>query len=127
MRSSPGRLAPAPRLNRCPIVQPRRAPAPNIHVKMAGETQPETIQGTLEQILFVNEASGYVVARFLCDGSENRRETIAVVGNLPDPQIGMALRLEGSYEDHPRFGRQFRIADFEVLKGAELTAVERYL
>jgi exodeoxyribonuclease V alpha subunit len=94
---------------------------------MAGETQPETIQGTLEQILFVNDASGYVVARFLRDDSENRRETIAVVGNLPDPQIGMALRLEGSYEDHPRFGRQFRIADFEVLKGAELTAVERYL
>ncbi len=34
---------------------------------------------------------------------------------------------QGSFESHPRYGRQFRVESCEVLKPAGLTALERYL
>ena len=37
------------------------------------------------------------------------------------------MRLQGSFESHPRYGRQFRVESCEILKPAGLTALERYL
>ena len=92
----------------------------------AGRAQ-EVIEGVIDQILFVNDNSGYVVARLEVEDAEHRRDSIAVVGNLADPQIGAAMRLVGNFESHPRYGRQFRVESFELLKPAGLTALERYL
>jgi exodeoxyribonuclease V alpha subunit len=92
----------------------------------AGRAQ-EVIEGIIDQILFVNDNSGYVVARLEVEDAEHRRESIAVVGNLADPQVGAAMRLVGSFESHPRYGRQFRVESCELLKPAGLTALERYL
>ncbi len=92
----------------------------------AGRTQ-EVIEGIIDQILFVNDNNGYVVARLEVEDSEHRRDCVAVVGNLDDPQVGTTMRLAGSFESHPRYGRQFRVESCEVLKPAGLTALERYL
>jgi exodeoxyribonuclease V alpha subunit len=92
----------------------------------AGQTQ-EVVEGIIDQILFVNDNNGYVVARLEVEDSEHRRDSIAVVGNLADPQVGAAMRLVGSFESHPRYGRQFRVESCELLKPAGLTALERYL
>jgi exodeoxyribonuclease V alpha subunit len=91
----------------------------------AGRTQ-EVVEGIIDQILFVNDHNGYVVARLEVEDAEHRRDSIAVVGNLADPQVGAAMRL-GSFESHPRYGRQFRVESCELLKPAGLTALERYL
>ncbi len=95
-------------------------------MKSAAPTQ-ETIEGVIDQILFVNDHSGYVVARLEVEDAQHRRDSVAVVGNLFDPQVGAAVRLQGSFETHPRYGRQFRVENCEVLKPAGLTALERYL
>ncbi|HEY2106183.1 MAG TPA: ATP-dependent RecD-like DNA helicase [Candidatus Binataceae bacterium] len=87
----------------------------------------EVIEGIIDQILFVNDNNGYVVARFEIEDAEHRRDSVAVVGNLDDPQVGTTMRLAGSFESHPRYGRQFRVESSEVLKPAGLTALERYL
>ena len=87
----------------------------------------EVIEGIIDQILFVNDHNGYVVARLEVEDAEHRRDSIAVVGNLADPQVGTTMRLQGSFESHPRYGRQFRVETCEVLKPAGLTALERYL
>ena len=87
----------------------------------------EVIEGIVDQILFVNDDSGYVVARLEVEDSDHRRDSIAIVGNLPDPQVGATMRLQGSFESHPRYGRQFRVESCEILKPAGLTALERYL
>src|SRR5579875_1635519 len=95
-------------------------------MKSAAPTQ-ETIEGVIDHILFVNDHSGYVVARLEVEDAQHRRDSVAVVGNLFDPQVGAAVRLQGSFETHPRYGRQFRVENCEVLKPAGLTALERYL
>ena len=51
--------------------------------------EPQTLQGTLEQILFASE-DGYTVARLLCPDSI---EPVTVVGHLPSLKPGEKLRL----------------------------------
>jgi exodeoxyribonuclease V alpha subunit len=89
--------------------------------------QPEQeLEGTLEQILFVNEASGYVVGLVEVTG-EGQRRRITVVGTLGGIEVGAALRLSGYFEKHPKYGEQFRVVDFETLRPAGVAALERYL
>ncbi|HLW71545.1 MAG TPA: ATP-dependent RecD-like DNA helicase [Candidatus Binataceae bacterium] len=94
------------------------------------EASPESIEGTLEQMLYVSEASGYAVAILeMADvgaGSVGRRR-ITIVGDLGELEIGAGLKLSGRFEKHPRYGEQFRVVDFETLKPAGVAALERYL
>jgi exodeoxyribonuclease V alpha subunit len=93
----------------------------------APENPPELVEGTLDQILYINEDSGYVVAVVeLSDAAEARRR-ITVVGELGTIEIGAGLRLSGRFEKHPRYGEQFRVVDFETLRPAGVNALERYL
>ena len=85
-----------------------------------------TVEGTLEQILFVNETNGYVVAVVETDDSDSRRR-VTVVGTLDGLEVGAGLRLSGHFEKHPRYGEQFRVEDCETLRPAGVAALERYL
>ncbi len=87
----------------------------------------EHIEGTLDQILFINEASGYVVAVVELADEAGARKRITVVGELGAIEIGAGLRLSGHFEKHPRFGEQFRVEDFETIRPAGVNALERYL
>ncbi len=89
--------------------------------------QPERIEGTLDQILYVNETSGYAVAVIERTGDDGARQRITVVGNLDGLEIGSGLRLTGHFERHPRYGEQFRVEDFETVRPAGVNALERYL
>jgi exodeoxyribonuclease V alpha subunit len=88
--------------------------------------QNQEIEGTLQQILFVNDASGYVVGS-LEISDDDRRRRITVVGTLAGLEVGAALRLSGHFENHPRYGEQFRVEDYEMLRPAGVAALERYL
>jgi exodeoxyribonuclease V alpha subunit len=85
------------------------------------------LEGTLEQILFVNDASGYVVGLVEMAGEGNTRRRIVIVGTLGGIEVGAALRLSGHFEKHPRYGEQFRVEDYETLRPAGVAALERYL
>ncbi|MBV8358699.1 MAG: ATP-dependent RecD-like DNA helicase [Deltaproteobacteria bacterium] len=87
----------------------------------------QDLEGTLEQILFVNDANGYVVGLVEAAGESNTRRRIVIVGTLGGIEIGTALRLYGHFEKHPRYGEQFRVEDYEMLRPAGVAALERYL
>ncbi len=89
--------------------------------------QPERIEGTLEQLLYVNEANGYAVAVVDRVGADGVRQRVTVVGNLDGLEIGSGLRLSGHFERHPRYGEQFRVEDCETTRPAGVNALERYL
>ncbi|HJU28787.1 MAG TPA: AAA family ATPase, partial [Candidatus Binataceae bacterium] len=94
---------------------------------MTADKPAETIEGSLEQILFVNEASGYVVAVVETNTPAGARERITAVGTLGGIEVGSGLRLTGRFEKHPRYGDQFRVEDFETVRPAGVAALERYL
>ena len=89
-------------------------------------TAEETIEGTLDHLLYVNEQTGYSVAAVsMGQGIELRR--ITIVGNFGMLEVGSTIRARGRVERHPRFGDQFKVVDFETIRPAGAVALERYL
>jgi len=87
----------------------------------------ELLEGTLDQILYINEESGYVVAVVARGDDASAERRVTVVGELGTIEIGAGLRLSGHFEKHPRYGAQFRVEDFETIRPAGVNALERYL
>jgi exodeoxyribonuclease V alpha subunit len=85
----------------------------------------ETLRGTLEEIVYLDEETGYVVAQVLDE--EHRGELVTVVGNLASATVGELLEMQGAWVEHPRYGRQFRIETYEPLLPATVSGLRRYL
>ncbi len=95
---------------------------------MAEQQQPtESIEGTVDQVLFRNEENGYTVARLEIIEHDELRRHVSIVGLLSSVEVGEGLRLRGRFETHPRFGQQFRVEDYETIRAAGTAAIERYL
>ena len=86
-----------------------------------------TVEGTLDHVLYVNEENGYAVAVVRTFAERGDSRTVTLVGNLAGLEIGSAIRARGRFEQHPRFGEQFRVEDYETLRPAGAFALERYL
>jgi exodeoxyribonuclease V alpha subunit len=87
----------------------------------------ETLEGVLDQVLFVNENTGYSVAVVVVSLEHGDSRRVTVVGHLAGLEIGSTIRARGTVELHPRFGEQFHVIDFEALRPAGAVAIERYL
>lgn len=81
-----------------------------------------TLTGMVEHIVFCNEDNGWTVLEL---DTGDSLET--VVGVLPRVQVGESLRLQGGWNDHPSFGRQFRATACESTLPTDATAILRYL
>ena len=66
----------------------------------------DSLEGILERITFFNEENNFTVAKLQSRGS---RDLITIVGNLPDPNPGETLRLQGQWIVDAKFGRQFKV------------------
>jgi len=84
----------------------------------------EQLRGTLERILYTNEENHYTVAALM---PEDERQTISIVGNLAGVQCGETLQLEGRWEVHRQFGRQFRVEKYETVLPSSVTGIKKYL
>ena len=103
----------------------------------AGETPPpgaqdSTLEGTLERIVYQNPTTQWTVARLVREPPPKRGqsvdgEVVSVVGALLGVPEGTPLRLRGTWETNPRYGRQFRIASYQARAPETLTGIERYL
>jgi len=87
----------------------------------------ETLEGILDQVLFVNDHNGYSVAVVVVPQEHGDFRRVTVVGNLAGLEVGSTIRAQGGFEQHQRFGEQFHVVDFETLRPAGAVAIERYL
>ncbi|HUS17794.1 MAG TPA: ATP-dependent RecD-like DNA helicase, partial [Chloroflexia bacterium] len=89
-------------------------------------TQPATvtIEGTLERITFQNEANGWTIARLQMP---RQKAPLTIAGTLPTVHIGEALRLEGSWKQHPQYGRQFQVSRYQALIPGTIPGLKKYL
>ncbi|MBU0492059.1 MAG: ATP-dependent RecD-like DNA helicase [Chloroflexi bacterium] len=85
---------------------------------------PLTIEGTIERITFHSEEDGYTVAQVQ---EEGRAGTCTVVGNLVGVNVGERARLTGDWTTHPKYGRQFKVEQFQVVLPATIQGIEKYL
>jgi exodeoxyribonuclease V alpha subunit len=83
------------------------------------------IQGILDRITFQNEDNGYTVARLL--SQSEKKEQVTVVGFLSSVPVGSTLALRGTWVTDSRYGRQFKLQNYEIVKPNTLNGIERYL
>lgn len=80
--------------------------------------------GQIEHITFTNEDNGFTIAKVNVDG---RRDPVTIVGNLMSPMHGEVLHMQGEWAHHPKFGKQFKVAQFKTKVPASLGGIRKYL
>jgi exodeoxyribonuclease V alpha subunit len=84
----------------------------------------ETLEGTLERIVFAGASGEFTVVRLKVAG---HAEPVTAVGSLLGLPVGAHLHATGYFENNPRFGRQFRIVSYTELSPQTLDGIKRYL
>lgn len=80
------------------------------------------LKGTVEHIIYANEDNGYTVLDF---GLED--DVITACGIMPYISEGDGLILWGNWIHNPKYGRQFKVEQYERDMPADSAAILRYL
>ncbi|PKK40417.1 RecD-like DNA helicase YrrC [Clostridiaceae bacterium JG1575] len=80
------------------------------------------IKGTVKDIIYRNEETGYVVARVKGAGT-----VLTFTGTLPWVYEGMLVALEGEMVEHKSFGPQLKVEKAEEIRPETKEGLERYL
>ena len=82
------------------------------------------ISGSIESVIFSSEDTGYAI----CDmGTDDGDEMITIVGTLPMIAEGDCVAVWGRWIHSPKYGKQFRVEQFEREMPADVNAIRRYL
>ena len=90
---------------------------------VAGEDGLVCLEGSLEALTFHNEENGFTIARL----RTFEKEMVTVVISLVTPVLGEAMQLWGRWQTHPRFGPQFKVERYQLIKPVTPGAIEKYL
>ncbi len=82
----------------------------------------EKIKGTVEEVSFYNEETGFCVAEL-----NTGEEGVTVVGAIGALAEGTLVECEGRWDFHPSFGRQFRAETVRETLPADAGGILRYL
>jgi exodeoxyribonuclease V alpha subunit len=90
---------------------------------------PATLEGCLERITYYNEDNGYLVGKLRLAGAPSAEQgpLVTFVGSFPALRLGEDLRLDGTWVDHPEYGRQFKVVAHQVILPHTTEGLERYL
>ena len=83
----------------------------------------ETLRGNVEGVIYSNDENGYGIFDF----STEEYEIVTIVGTLPFVEEGDALSVWGKWVNNPKYGRQFRVEEFEKIMPADSASILRYL
>lgn len=88
---------------------------------MSEEIQ-EKLTGTVEEVSFYNETTGFCVAEISTEG-----EVVTVVGPIGELTIGSKIECLGNWDMHPSFGRQFKAESVSQTLPADAAGILKYL
>jgi exodeoxyribonuclease V alpha subunit len=94
------------------------------NIKRKSEIMLTELSGQIERITYTNEENGYTIARVKVYG---QRDLITVVGYLMAPAPGEVLNLKGEWINHPKFGEQFKVAEYKTEVPATVFGIKKYL
>lgn len=87
-----------------------------------GEVELEVVEGTVEDIIYTNEANGYTV----CEISSGK-EMLTAVGYMPFINAGETIKASGRWVSHPDYGEQFKVELYEKVLPKTEDAIGKYL
>ena len=82
----------------------------------------ETISGILEEIIYANDQNGYKICVFSVEDTY-----VTTKGIMPLASPGEYFELKGNWEDHPEYGPQFSVTDYEKKMPETLEDIESFL
>ncbi len=82
------------------------------------------LKGQIERITYKNEETGYTVAQVKVYG---KPQLVTVVGNLMSPTPGEVLNMKGEWDNHPRYGEQFKVIYYDSVVPASAYGIQQYL
>lgn len=82
----------------------------------------EQIEGTVEEVIYENESTGYRVFTLDCEGT-----LIVAVGTCVSIYPGELVNAVGSWTEHATYGRQFVCAEIEKSFPGELEGITKFL
>ncbi|HHX12085.1 MAG TPA: ATP-dependent RecD-like DNA helicase [Clostridiales bacterium] len=82
----------------------------------------EEIEGYVAKIIYHNDENGYSVISL-----QTEEDEMTCVGTFPFISEGEFLAASGSYTDHPVYGAQFMIENYDRREPEDLFSIERYL
>ena len=82
----------------------------------------ERITGTVEEVSFYNEDTGFCVAEIFTG-----EEAVTVVGAVGEIAVGSDVECEGHWDFHASFGRQFRAEIVRQTLPEDVSGILRYL
>ena len=82
------------------------------------------LSGQIERITFTNEENGFTIAQVKVEG---KKDLVTVVGSLMAPTPGEILEMQGEWAHHPKFGEQFKVAQFKTKVPATVYGIQKYL
>ncbi|NMO53369.1 ATP-dependent RecD-like DNA helicase [Actinoplanes sp. TBRC 11911] len=85
---------------------------------------PQVLEAVLERLTYVNEETGYTVARV---ATGRGSDLMTVVGALLGAQPGESLRMRGWWSSHAQYGRQFEVVSYSTVLPATIQGIRRYL
>ncbi len=94
--------------------------------KAKADIEIESFKGTIERVVFHNPENGYTVFRLVPEGKPSF-EAINITGYMDSPQVGSSCSVEGTWTNHPRFGKQFSMTQYEALMPATKEGIRLYL
>ncbi len=83
----------------------------------------ESLRGTVERVIYTSGDTGYTV----CDFGLEDGDVVTVCGTMPYIGTGDELTVWGAWTHSPRYGRQFRVDQYERSLPADSNAILRYL
>lgn len=86
------------------------------------EREPENLTGTIEEITFSNDSTGFGVVEV--DAGD---EIVTVVGVLGSVAVGEEVVFQGEWVMHPTFGRQFKALRLQRTLPADASGMLRFL
>ncbi|MDR2721177.1 MAG: ATP-dependent RecD-like DNA helicase [Puniceicoccales bacterium] len=87
-------------------------------------SEKEALCGSLEKIIYRNDANGYAVAELKL---ENGRGNATICGLMPGVQCGEIVEVHGLWSKHEKHGRQFNFSLIESKLPSDIKGIQRYL
>jgi exodeoxyribonuclease V alpha subunit len=82
------------------------------------------LHGIVTDLAYQNEDTGYTVLHLQTPGEA---KPVTCVGVMPTVGKGESVTLQGSFEIHRRFGRQFAVERYEIVRPTTIDGILHYL
>lgn len=83
----------------------------------------ESLHGSVERVIYTSEETGYTV----CDFGLDTGDVVTICGAMPYIGAGDELTVWGNWAHNPRYGRQFKVEQYERTLPSDTNAILRYL